>query len=461
MRARPQLPLPVRLAARAALTASLAALSAFAAAAPAAAQAELGGFAVEDPFETGERAAATAPPAAPRGIRVVVESPASGAALQGREHMVEVRGTAIAAGAQAQRFDVMLVLDVSQSTQYPSGADVDGDGVVGENPAEGLYAPGEFPEGTVCTDPDDTILAAEVAAARALVRSLSADRARVGLVSFSGEVNIQTGLQRSRDQRNATLEVPLTSEFGRLEGALGRVLARGPHGATDFSAGIRLATTELAGLSGAASPRLAGAQKVMLLLTDGHPTFPTGQATIEDAGDLEAAVNAAKLAKAAGIRINTYALGQNALGRPVAATEVARATLGTFTPVLEPGKIVAALQSVSFANVEDVAVVNLTLREDTPDVRLNPDGTFQAFVPVREGSNRVLVNALASDGSESNVELAFEFRVAQAEGAMRERELTELRKINTELLRQLEAERIKREKRRQRVEKELEIRGAE
>ena len=118
----------------------------------------------------------------------------------------------------------MIVLDVSQSTQYPSGADVDGDGVVGENPAEGLYAPGEFPEGTVCTDPDDTILAAEVAAARALVRSLSAERARVGLVTFSGAVNLDTGLQRSRDQKNATLQVPLTSDFARVEGALGHTV---------------------------------------------------------------------------------------------------------------------------------------------------------------------------------------------------------------------------------------------
>jgi len=455
---RARLRLPASALTRAALAAALAGV--VAPVPPATAQAELGGFSVDDPFDAPKPAQA-APPAGPRGLRVVVESPAPGASLEGREHMVELRGTAVAAGAGAERFDVMIVMDVSQSTQYPSGADVDGDGVVGENPAEGLYAPGEFPEGVVCTDPDDTILSAEVKAARALVRSLSADRARVGLVTFSGAVDLATGLQRSRDQKNATLEVSLTGEFARVEGALGRVLARGPHGATDFSAGIRLATTELAALSGAASPRVAGARKVMLLLTDGHPTFPIGQATVEDAGDLEAAVNAAKLAKQAGIRINTYALGQNALGRPVAATEVARTTLGTFTPVLEPGSIVAALQAVSFANVEDVAVVNLTLREDTPDVRLNPDGTFQAFVPVREGRNRVLVNALASDGSQTNVELAFEFKVAQAEGAMRERELAELRQLNTELLRQLEAERVKREKRRQRVQKELEIRSGE
>jgi len=411
------------------------------------------------PLGAGAQEPASAAPT-PSGIRVVVESPSHGTTLQSKENVVEVRGTAIAAGEEAQRFDVMIVMDVSKSTQYPSGADVDGDGVVGENPHEGLYAPGEYPEELVCTDPGDTILQAEVAAARALLASLRPERTRVGLVTFSGAVDPETNQQRSRDQRNAELQVPLTGDFARVAAGLGAVLARGPSGATDFAAGIRLGTTELAGLPGAVSAPGEG-QKVILLLTDGTPTFPIGLSSVEDAGDTEAAVNAARLARAAGIRINTYGLGANALGRPVAATEVARVTLGSFTPVLEPGAIVAALQSVSFSSVEDVAVVNLTLREDTPDVRLNPDGSFQAFVPVQEGANRVLVNAVSSDGSVANVELAFEFRVAKSQGAMRERELAELRQLNTELLRHVEAERVKREKRRQRVQKEIEIRAGE
>jgi Mg-chelatase subunit ChlD len=399
-------------------------------------------------------------PRGPAGIRVIVDSPGQGSAIQGREDVVEVRGTAIAAGEEAQRFDVMVVLDVSGSTRYPSGADVDGDGVVGENPQEGLYAEGEFAPDVVCTDPEDTILHAEIAAARALVRSLDARRARVGLITFSGDVDPATKRMRSPNQKNAELQVPLTPDFARVESGLAAVLARGPHGATDFSAGIRLATTELAGMSGAVSSP-GGGQKVMLFLTDGTPSFPIGLDNVEDAGDLEAAVNAAKIAREAGIRINTYALGTNALGRPVAATEVARVTLGSFTPVAEPGAIVAALQAVNFANVEDVAVVNLTLKEDTPDVRLNPDGTFQAFVPVQPGNNRVLVNAVASDGSVANVELAFSFETAQSEGAMRERELAELRRLNTELLRHVEAERVKRERRKARVKKEIEIRAAD
>jgi len=397
------------------------------------------------------------PPSA--GIRVVVETPGPGSTVKARDNLVEVRGTAIAAGEEAQRFDVMVVLDVSGSTRYPSGADVDGDGVVGENPQEGLYAPGEYPPDVLCTDPDDTILAAEVAAARTLIASLRPERTRVGLATFSGAVDPETHLQRSRDQKNAELQAPLSADFSRALAGLAAVLQRGPHGATDFSAGIRLATTELAGLPGAVSSPGGDAKKVILFLTDGTPSFPIGRDDVEDAGDLEAAVNAARLARAAGIKINTYALGTNALGRPVAATEVARVTVGSFTPVLEPGAIVAALQGVSFANIEDVAVANLTLREDTPDVRLNPDGSFQAFVPVREGNNRLLVNAVASDGSVANVELAFRFEAAPQDSRMRERELDQLRQLNTELLRHVEAERIKREKRRTRVQKEIEIRS--
>jgi hypothetical protein len=126
--------------------------------------------------------------------------------------------------------------------------------------------------------------------------------------------------------------------------------------------------------------------------------------------------------------------------------------------VLEPGAIAAALQATSFANVEDVGIVNLTTKESAPDVRLNPDGSFQAFVPVREGTNRVLVNALASDGSETNLEIEFDFKVAEKQGLDRENELAQIRKLNDELIRHLEAEKIKRARREQRIKRELEIR---
>jgi hypothetical protein len=394
-------------------------------------------------------------------IAIRVDNPTNGSVVESELHMAELEGLASAQGDGAQGFDVMIVLDVSKSTQSASGADVDEDGKLGEDPHLGLYAPGEYPDDVYSTDPEDTILHAEVKAARTLLDGLDPARVRVGLVTFSGEVDPATGMQRRSDQRDATLQVPLMNDFAKVRSALARVLAAGPNGATNFAAGLRLATQELAGLSGAASTPRAGAKPVILFLTDGVPSFPAGQATVSDPGDLEAAVAAARVAQAAGIRINTFAVGPDALAKPKAATEVARVTLGTYTPVLEPGAIVAALQAVSFANVEDVGVVNLTTQEAAPDVRLNPDGSFQAFVPVQEGANRVLVNAVSSDGSVANVELAFHFQMAQHEGRMRERELEQLRQLNTELLRHVEAERIKREKRRQRVQKEIEIRAGE
>jgi len=391
-------------------------------------------------------------------IDLRVESPAPGGVVEAELFMAELTGLASAAGADAQGYDVMIVMDVSKSTEAASGADVDEDGNLGEDPHLGLYAPGEYPDEVRSTDPEDTILHAEVRAANTLLDGLDAKRVRVGLVTFSGEVDPATGRQKSPDQRDATLQVPLTQDYEQVRAALRRVLARGPNGATNFAAGLRLATQELAGLSGASSQPRPFASPVVLFLTDGRPSFPAGQASVEDPGDLEAAVAAARVAQSAGIRINTYAVGNDALAQPKAATEVARVTLGTYTPVLEPGAIAAALQSTSFANVEDVGVVNLTTQESAPDVRLNPDGSFQAFVPVRAGRNRVLVNALASDGSEANIEIEFDFKVAEKKGLDRTNELAQIRKLNDELIRHLEAEKIKRARREQRIKRELEIR---
>jgi hypothetical protein len=391
------------------------------------------------------------------GMDLRVSRPAPGQTVEAEQHLAELEGLASAAGADLQGYDVMIVMDVSKSTQSASGADVDEDGVLGEDPHLGLYAPGEYPDDVYSTDPEDTILHAEVRAAKTLLDGLDAKRVRVGLVTFSGEVG-PDGRQQRSDQRDATLHVPLTQDYAQVRAALGRVLARGPNGATNFAAGLRLATQELAGFSGAASAPRRGAKPVILFLTDGVPSFPAGLATESDPGDLEAAVAAARVAQSAGIRINTYAVGPDALAKPKAATEVARVTLGTYTPVLEPGAIAAALQATSFANVEDVGIVNLTTQESAPDVRLNPDGSFRAFVPVREGKNRVLVNALASDGSEANVEIEFDFKVAQKKGVDQARELARIRKLNDELIRHLEAEKIKRARREQRMQRELEIR---
>jgi len=399
--------------------------------------------------------AAAASAANPEAVRVVIESPRPGERVENRVDQAPIRGTAVAKGEQPSEFDVMIVLDVSGSTENPSGADVDGDGEIGVDPALELLPPGAFPEGMRSTDPDDTILQAEAQAARALVKGLDPRRVRVGLVTFAGEVDPTTSLRRSLNQQDAWLEVPLTSDVGPVLAAVEGVLARGPHGATNFAAGTRLAVRELSGLPGARSQPRRNAKKVMLFLTDGSPSFPMGRGDTMDPGDIEAAINAASLAKTAGITINTYALGPMALGSPQALTEMARVSLGTYTPVRNPGDIVALLQNVSFANIEDVVFANLTTGELSTDVRLNPDGSFYGFVPVREGKNEIRVKAMASDGSSGSANLELTFARSQLTTREMATELERIRRMNKELLLLRERKRI--DEFRNKEKKELEI----
>jgi hypothetical protein len=366
-------------------------------------------------------------------VRVSVSSPAPGGKLRDYLHQARIEGSALADGGGPDQFDVMLVLDVSDSTKAASGADVDRDGLVGVDPHNELLPPGAFAPDVFSTDLGDTVLQAQVLAARTLLQGLDARRVRVGLVTFAGEVNRATGERKSIEQQDAWLQLPLTNDYAAIDRALVSVLARGPNGATNFAAGIRLGIVELAGLSGAISVPRAGVSKVMLFLTDGIPTLPVGKGTVEDPGDDEAALRAAQLARGAGISINTYALGQAALQYPRVVTEMARMTVGTYSPVQNPGDIVTLLQGVSFADVEDVVLTNLSTGEFSTDVRLAPDGSFTGFVPVREGKNRVRISALASDGSRGSVELEFDFEHNQVGDRARLDELARIREQNKQL----------------------------
>jgi hypothetical protein len=374
-----------------------------------------------------------APGAEAGDVRVSVTSPAPGGKLRDYLHQARIEGAAFAESNGPDQFDVMLVIDVSDSTKVASGADVDRDGQVGVNPHNELLPPDAIAADVFSTDPGDSILQAEVLAARSLLQGLDPRRVRVGLATFSGEVSPTTGERKSIDQQDAWLEVPLTNDYAAVDRALGAVLARGPNGATNYAAGIRLAIVELEGLSGAKSSPRQAVSKVILFLTDGIPTLPVGKGNREDPGDGEAALRAAQLAHSAGITINTYALGPSALQYPRVVTEMARMTVGTYTPVQNPGDIVTLLQGVTFADVEDVVLTNLSTGEFSTDVRLAPDGGFTGFVPVREGRNRVRVSALASDGSRGSVELEFDFEHDRVGDRGRLSELERIREQNKAL----------------------------
>lgn len=387
-------------------------------------------------------------------VGVQVTSPGVGAKVANNLHHARITGNALAHGAGAHLYDVMLVIDVSHSTRAASGSDVDGDGLVGVDPHTATamkLPPGVVPRDVRSTDPQDTILHAQAQAARALLADLDPRRVRVGIVSFSGEVNPVTGERRSITQEDARVETPLTDDYAAVEQTLRAMLARGPNGATNYAAGIRLALVELNALSGARSGAAPDREKVMLFLSDGLPTFPTGKGNEQDPGDVDAAIRAAELASRSGIVINTYALGSIAMRFPRALTEMARVGRGTYTPVQRPGEIVALLGGVTFADVEDVIFTNLTTGDLSTDVKLNPDGSFTGYVPVREGRNRVRVTALASDGRRGDAEFDFEFEHKELGDRTQVAELERIRRQNRRLQieqRKLEIEAFRAEQRR-------------
>jgi Mg-chelatase subunit ChlD len=393
-------------------------------------------------------------------VQIRLESPLPGARVEGFVHQARIAGNALADAADPQSFDVMLVIDVSFSTRAASGGDVDGDGVVGLDPvAEGLG--GLLPTDVRSTDPEDTILRAQVRAAEALLADLDPRRVRVGVISFSGDVDPATGERVSETQQDAQLAMPLTSDYGAVRRALAAIVARGPNGATNFGAGILLAVSELAGLSGARSQPRADAKRVVLFLTDGLPTFPVGKGTVVDPGDEEFALRAAELAHTAGISINTYALGPEALKYNRATTEIARLTGGIYTPVQRPDDVIALLAGTSFSDVEDVVLTNLSTGDFSTDVRLAPDGSFAGYVPVREGRNRVRIVALASDGTRGELELELQFSLSRVGSPDKLAELERIRRQNRELdlkRRSLEIEAFRAQQRRS---VEIRVQGGE
>jgi hypothetical protein len=332
---------------------------------------------------------------APRSLEIELEHPAPEAVV-GDAAGVFVAGRAFALREGVRRFDIAIVIDTSGSTNAPTGVDVNGNGIVGE-PVPG-------PMGIHSTDPGDSILAAQVAAAERLLEGLDPRSTRVSLVTFAGELVLPRSVLPAplAWRREALTEEPLTSDHARLRAALARVRDRGGSGLTHMAAGIDQASAELLGLGGTLSRADPESEKVVLFFTDGIPTLPHPSS---EAGNVRAVVEAAQRARRVGVRIHAFAIGPEALEGPVSTVEMASITGGTFTPVRHPGEVARFVEIVSFAHLEDVRIRNTTSRRVAYATRVGADGSFDALVPLVEGENRLEVRARAEGGAEAVHEL--------------------------------------------------------
>jgi von Willebrand factor type A domain len=338
-----------------------------------------------------------------RETRVALEviRPANASAVPPEPCGIFVSGRARALSGVRRGFDVAIVIDTSLSTIEPTGADVNGNGIIGTPQLGGVSS--LF--GAAEDDPGDSILAAEVAAARGLLWELDPRTTRVALITFAGELGIipDTILPRSASPPAVTRE-PLTREFRRIERALDKLLAEKPAGVTHMAAGVDQATLELLGQAGARSKPDPRSEKVMFFLTDGQPTLPFGPG--KDAENVGAVLGAAERARAAGVRVHSFAIGPEALAGPVATVELAARTQGYFIPVREPGDLVDVVEAVHFPEMHDVVVRSLTTGRRAHPFHTGDDGYFSGLIAAESGENRIEITARADDGTAVRREIA-------------------------------------------------------
>lgn len=352
--------------------------------------------------------------------RVKILSPANGARVNQDQNTVLVSGKVTSEAVRSPNVDIFFVIDISLSTSNYAGVDLGNADPLPDNSAAfprpqisiGGFGLGSPPLRNL----RNSILAAEVAAARRLLLQLNQQTTRVGVITFGeGARTIQ----------------PLIHDFDQVRRALDDILRAGPDGGTNMVEGIRAAITELMGLG--RSEKRADAVKVQFLFTDGFPTLPIGGGKRVTAEDTNLAINAARLAGKAGIKVHVFALGEEALFYPRAAVGIAKESGGTYTPVSRAADLLGVVENVSVVGVDYVQVLNQTMSQKATHLRLAADGFFSAAVPVVEGRNQIDVIARASDGSTGRDSVVLDYQSGQQKSLELEVFLEKERKLKLEV----------------------------
>lgn len=340
-------------------------------------------------------------------LELFVDAPRPGAASSSYEPdcplSIEVRGSATVG---PRFFDFYLTLDSSGSTSACTGTDIDEDGELGI----------DLPFGG-CSDPGDSVLAAEVRAFRDLVSELDPERSRVAIIQFSNPEDVLGLGARQRIVQS------LTSDFALVGLALDEVLAAGSSGATDYEGGLELIREEFA-----ANGDPANRRQLAYFVSDGVPTYPEPPFSAEDPTDSLVALDAADRAAMDGLVVNTFGVGftpsttldptfprrcevlrmGGVLEEASTLECIALRTGGEFFASNDPADILEHLLLTRPAGIESVTVFNDTTGDLVP-AELAPDGGWRVdAVPVLLNEiNELRVLVIATDGTECEAETDF------------------------------------------------------
>ncbi|MEE9279373.1 MAG: vWA domain-containing protein [Myxococcota bacterium] len=315
--------------------------------------------------------------AAAERIWAELDSPLQREVVREPVGLVEVRGWA--GTGQRGQHDVVLVIDRTASTFEPSGADVDGDGVVGRTVRIGNV--GNMRRTLeVVSDPDDTIASAELVAARRLIERLDPTSTRMGLVTFARTEKVL-----------ARIGTPAEDLLSSLDSLPSRP---GP-GGTYFYGAIIAAIKVFE----QAPPDGGNRHRSIIFLSDGLPNRPSPPAAAA-----KAAVRASQHAANARIRIYSFALGPEVASHPEVFLRMAEANGGELLIVEDPGGIIDFVPHMSLTALEGVEIDNLSMSRSARAVRLFPDGTFDGYVPLVPGENLLRITIRGEAGGTHTID---------------------------------------------------------
>ena len=318
-------------------------------------------------------------PSAGRGS-LRVDAPAPDERVTSAEPLVHVRGRV---GAELFDADVVIALDASNSALLASGIDLDGDGVVGvTRPFAEDAGRVDTRHGAWTSDPDDSILLAELAGAHAMVDALGQRRDRVGVLTYTAHPTLRAAVGAPDEARRALDAVEVVED---------------PTG-TDVARALR-AAAELLGAAPRGGP---GRARAILLCSDGEPTVPQPRYTAK-----QRALRGASELAAQGITLYVLAFGAQ-LHEPKHADDLeflralAEAGGGPMVEVDAPARLLEDLPP-AHARPPALAVDNATSGAAARSLRLAPDGVFDALLPLVPGSNEVRVRASWGDGRDESL----------------------------------------------------------
>jgi hypothetical protein len=279
-------------------------------------------------------------------------------------------------GPDLRDSDVVLAIDQSNSALLASGLDVDGDGTLGRSRSWARDGGGIGASHQRWTsDRGDIVLAAELAAARALVEGLAARGNRIGVLTYTDAVRVRRKVGEPADARAALGGIrPIVDWTG-----------------TNHSRALAIADDLLAPDGSEAAGRRP---RVVVLFSDGRPTVPNGQYW----ATRQALSMAAELGER-GVVVYTVSFGEES--DPEYLGLLARTSGGALLS-LEDLRALANEPSRARLEARAIEVENLTTRAPARAVRALADGSFDAVVPLAEGENVLEVRALFDDAERAS-----------------------------------------------------------